>query len=380
MSFRPLEGVRVLDLTTSLAGPTCTSVLGAFGANVVKVEPVGGDEARAWGPPFEDGVGVLFLSANGSKRSLAASLSDEDSLEAVRCVADRSQVVVQSLRPGLAAERGLDAATLRARNPELVHLSISAFGTVGPLAGRPGYDPLVQAASGIMSVTGEADGPSSRVGVSLVDLTTGVWAALGVVSALGAGGGRTLDVSLYETALSLMSYHVRGYEASGVVPGRHGTAFPLIAPYQAFPTGDGELMIAVANDGLWSKLRAELELEDDPRFATNPDRVQHRDALVAQLSERFRTATTEAWVERLSAVGIPAAPVSDVAEVTSSEQTAALGLLTGLGGLPLSVDGTRVAHTSPPPALGAHTRAVLSEAGYDDAAIDALAARRVIKL
>jgi crotonobetainyl-CoA:carnitine CoA-transferase CaiB-like acyl-CoA transferase len=377
VSFRPLKGVRVLDLTTSLAGPTCTSVLGALGADVVKVEPVGGDEARAWGPPFEDGVGVLFLSANASKRSLALSLSDSESLEAVRRVAERAQVVVQSLRPGLAVERGLDAGALRARNLELVHVSISAFGSVGPLAGRPGYDPLVQAASGIISVTGEAGGPGARVGVSLVDLTTGVWAALGAVSALGAGGGHTIEVSLYETALSLMSYHLRAYEASGVVPRRHGTAFPLIAPYEAFATADGEVMIAVGNDGLWQRLRTVLDLDDDPRFATNPQRVAHRAALSELLSARFRADTTAAWVERLTTAGVPAAPVADVAQVAAAEQTLALGMLAGLGGLPLSVGGDRVSHRSPPPALGAHTREILRDVGYEDAAVDALVARGV---
>ena len=378
MTFRPLAGIRVVDVTTSLAGPTCTSVLGALGADVLKVEPPTGDEARHWGPPFEDGAGLLFLTANASKRSVAVSLREEEGREAVRRLADRADVVVQSLRPGLASERGLDAASLRVRNERLVACTISAFGTRGPLASRPGYDPLVQAASGIMSVTGEPDRPGVRVGVSVVDLTTGLWAALAILAALHAGGGRTIDVSLYETALALMAYHLRAYEATGEVPSRHGGAFPLIAPYEVFATGDGEVMIAAGNDGLWQRLRAELGLPDDERFRHNPDRVRNRRELHAALRERLATAPAGEWVERLSAVGVPAAVVADVAAVAASEQTAALGVLAGLGGLPFSADGDRVAHTAPPPALGAHTREALHEAGYSDAELDALAARRVI--
>ena len=380
MSFRPLAGVRVVDVTTSVAGPTCTSVLGALGADVVKVESLGGDEARQWGPPFQDGQGLLFTTSNASKRSLAASLRDPDGAEAVRRVADRSHVFVQSLRPGLARELGLDADTLRGRNPELVHVSISAFGTVGPLADRPGYDPLIQAAAGIISVTGEKGGRGVRVGVSLVDIGTGLWAALGALGALHAGGGRTIEVSLYETALALMAYHVRSYQVTGEELGRRfGTAFPMIVPYEAFDTADGQLMLAAGNDGLWQRLRGELDLPDEERYRTNPGRVAHRDELHETIAARLSTDTTDAWVERLAAAGVPAAPVATVAQVASSEQTLALGLLTGLGGLPLSADGERVEHTAPPPPLGAHTRAVLREAGYSDKEVDALVANETVR-
>ncbi len=380
MSFRPLAGVRVVDVTTSVAGPTCTSVLGALGADVVKVESLGGDEARQWGPPFQDGQGLLFTTSNASKRSLAASLRDPDGAEAVRRVADSSHVFVQSLRPGLARELGLDADTLRGRNPELVHVSISAFGTVGPLADRPGYDPLIQAAAGIISVTGEKGGRGVRVGVSLVDIGTGLWAALGALGALHAGGGRTIEVSLYETALALMAYHVRSYQVTGEELGRRfGTAFPMIVPYEAFDTADGQLMLAAGNDGLWQRLRGELDLPDEERYRTNPGRVAHRDELHETIAARLSTDTTDAWVERLAAAGVPAAPVATVAQVASSEQTQALGLLTGLGGLPLSADGERVEHTAPPPPLGAHTRVVLREAGYADEEVDALVANGTVR-
>ena len=232
--LRPLDGIRVVDVTSSLAGPTATQLLAALGAEVVKVEPLAGDHARVWGPPFLDGEGALFLSSNAGKRSFAVELGDPRGLQALLRLVDRADVFVQSLRPGAAERHGLGAGALRGRNLRLVYCTIGAFGASGPLRERPGYDPLLQAASGIMSVTGESGGPPVRVGVSLIDLGTGVWAALGVVSALyereGTGAGRTIDVSLYETALSLVSYQLVGYLGTGAVPGREGSAFAQIAP------------------------------------------------------------------------------------------------------------------------------------------------------
>ncbi len=386
MSFVPLAGVRVVDVTTSLAGPYCTEILGALGADVVKVEPPdGGDHARAWGPPFWNDEGVMFLAANASKRSLALALGDERGREALLRVVDGAAVFVQSLRPGLAEARGLGPDELRARNPELVYCSIGAFGRVGPLAGEAGYDPLMQASAGIISVTGEPDRPGVRVGVSLVDLGTGLWAALAVVAALHAGGGRTLDLSLYETAAALLGTPLTGYLATGEVPGRHGTAFPLIAPYQVFPTRDGELMILAANDRLYERLRDVLGLPDDERFRTNPGRVRNREALVEAISARLATEDSATWLERLRAAGIPVSPVQDVGQVAEAEQTAALGLMQDLGAyttpaLPVSADGERLRHRFAAPALGEHTADVLAEAGYSEAEIAGLAAAGVVRL
>jgi crotonobetainyl-CoA:carnitine CoA-transferase CaiB-like acyl-CoA transferase len=383
--FLPLRGKRVVDVTTSLAGPYCTEILGALGADVIKVErPDTGDEARHWGPPFWDGDGVLFLSANASKRSLALSLSG-DGVEALRRVVDGADVFVQSLRPGLADAKGLSTDVLRGRNPQLVYCSIGAFGHAGPLRSQPGYDPLMQAAAGILSVTGERGGPGVRVGVSVVDLSTGLWAAIAILAALLEGGGRTIDLSLYETAVGLVGYHVTGFLASGEAPGRHGTAFPLIVPYQVFPTLDGELMIAAANDRLYAALRDALDLPDEPRFATNPGRVRNRDEVVAAISGRTRAETTAALLERLERAGVPAAPVNDVAEVAQHPQTSALGLLQDLGAYttvppPLSFDGERLRHRAAAPQLGAHTAEVLAEAGYSAAEVDTLAAAGVIGL
>jgi crotonobetainyl-CoA:carnitine CoA-transferase CaiB-like acyl-CoA transferase len=379
-TFEPLRGVRVVDVTTSLAGPYSSEILASLGADVVKVEsPDGGDEARHWGPPFLDGEGILFLSANASKRSLALSFREERGREALLRLAEGAGVFVVSLRPGLAEQRGLGPEEVRARNPELVYCTIGAFGNRGPLRGDAGYDPLVQSFSGITSVTGESDRPGVRVGVSIVDLATGLWAALAIVSAVLAGGGRTLELSLYEVALNLLGYHVTGALATGEAPGRHGTAFPLIAPYQVLPTRDGELALAVGNDSLWTRLRSALELDEDERFATNPARVHNRTALAALVSERLRARDTDDWIAVLRAAGVPAAPVQDVLEAARHAQTDALGVLQQLGSAtvvapPLSADGERVVHRAPAPPLGAHTREVLREAGYDDETVDALIA------
>jgi crotonobetainyl-CoA:carnitine CoA-transferase CaiB-like acyl-CoA transferase len=384
-SFLPLEGVRVVDVTSSLAGPYCTEILGALGADVVKVEHPGrGDESRAWGPPFWQDGSVMFYAANLNKRSLALDLKRGGDV-LLRLVAT-ADVFLQSMRPGTATRLGFGADALRAHNPRLVYCDIGAFGRTGPLRERPGYDPLMQAFGGIISVTGEPDRPGVRVGVSLVDQGTGTWAALGILAALYAGGGRTVDVSLFETTVALLPYQVTSYLANGDVPGRHGTAFPLIAPYQVFHVGDGELMIAAGNDGLFARLCATLgldELASDARFATNPDRVRNRSELAALVEERLADERLGDVLARLTDAGIPAAPVNDVRAVAEHEQTAALGLIQPLPeatvALPLSFDGARLQHRSAPPRLGEHSDEILRGLGYDDDEIDALAAERIIR-
>jgi crotonobetainyl-CoA:carnitine CoA-transferase CaiB-like acyl-CoA transferase len=383
--FLPLEGVRVVDVTSSLAGPYCTAILGALGADVVKVEhPERGDEARAWGPPFWEDASVMFYAANLNKRSLALDVKRGG--DVLLRLIERADVFLQSLRPGTATRLGFGADELRTLNPSLVYCDIGAFGRAGPLRERPGYDPLLQAFGGIISVTGEADRPGVRVGASIVDQGTGTWAALGILAALYAGGGRTVDVSLFETVVALLPYQVTAYLADGVTPGRHGTAFPLIAPYQVFGVRDGELMIAVGNDRLFARLCEALgvpELATDTRFATNPDRLQRRDELAALLQARLTGEHRADVLARLEAAGVPAAPVNDVGQVAEHEQTAALGLIQRSPeptvALPLSFDGDRVVHRTAPPRLGEHTAEILREAGYDDDEIDRLAAERIVR-
>jgi formyl-CoA transferase/CoA:oxalate CoA-transferase len=351
-----LAGIRVVDVTSSLAGPSCTQLLAALGAEVIKVEPPGGDHARAWGPPFVNGEGAMFLASNAGKRSVVLDLATEDGREQLFRLVDGSQVLVQSLRPGAAAAHGFGPDTVRVRKPDIVYCSIGAFGTRGPLRDQPGYDPLLQAASGIMSVTGLAGEPPVRVGVSLIDLATGLWAAFGIVAALQRGGGALVEVSLYETALWLLNYQLVGYLGTGEVPGREGSAFAQIAPYQVFATADGELMIVAGNDKLFRGLCEVLGLEADERFATNPQRVERRAELAALIEGRTRAWQTSDLLDALVAAGIPASPVRDVGEAAEHEQTKALGILQQLGGFttlaqPISFDGSRLLQASPPPAL-----------------------------
>jgi crotonobetainyl-CoA:carnitine CoA-transferase CaiB-like acyl-CoA transferase len=389
--------MRAVDVTTSIAGPYCAEILGALGADVVKIErPDTGDDGRAWGPPFWSGESAMFLAVNAGKRSLAVSLADERGREAVLRLTDNADVFLQSLRPGLAERLGLGADELRRRNPSLVYCSIGAYGHVGPLSNEPGYDALMQAAGGLISMTGEPGRSGVRVGSSLIDMGTGMWAALGIAAALlereRTGAGSVVDTSLYETALGYIGYHLVGFLADGTVPTRQGTVFPMVAPYQVFPTRDGELMVAGGNDRLFALLCEVLELTElvsDERFRTNPDRVRNREELVAVVSERLRERTTADWHERLTAAGVPAAPVADVADVATSEQTQALGLLQHvehptipelrLPALPLSFDRERATHASPPPLVGEHTAEILEEVGYSAEEIAALAADGVIR-
>jgi crotonobetainyl-CoA:carnitine CoA-transferase CaiB-like acyl-CoA transferase len=310
---------------------------------------------------------------------------------------DGADVFVQSLRPGLAERLGLGPEELRRRNPRLVYCSVGAYGRVGPLADEPGYDALMQAAGGLISMTGEPGRPGVRVGSSLIDMGTGMWAALGVLAALlereRSGEGSVVDTSLYETAVGYIGYHLVGYLADGTVPTGQGTVFPMVAPYQVFPTRDGELMVAGGNDRLFASLCRVLELDElviDDRFRTNPDRVRNRDELVTIVSARLRERDSAEWQDLLAAAGVPVAPVADVADIVESLQTEALGILQPLAhesipglrlpALPLSFDQERATFRAAPPAVGEHTAEILAEAGYSADEIAALEADGVIRV
>ncbi|MBI2527970.1 MAG: CoA transferase [Candidatus Rokubacteria bacterium] len=379
----PIEGLVVADLTQNVAGPFCTQILGDMGAEVVKVERAGrGDEARAWGPPFWGGESAAFLAMNRNKRSLALDLKQPAGIEVLRRLIARADVFVQSLRPGAVRKLGLDYAGAAALNPRLVYCSVTAFGARGPLRDQPGYDPLLQAYGGLMSVNGHPDQEPARVGTSIVDMGTGMWAALGIVAALrerdATGRGVEVTTALFDTALMWMSYHAIGYLGSGELPQRCGSGSAMIVPYQAFPATDGPVMIAAGSDALFRRLAAALgapELADDLRFRDNPSRVRHRGPLVEALSARTRTHRSPELVELLRRAGVPAAPVLGVDAVMAEPQTRQSGVVVSTPhprlpdyrsiALPIEWDRMRPPVRRVPPALGEHTDEVLAWLGYD---------------
>ena len=393
----PLEGVVVADLTQNVAGPFCTQILGDMGAEVVKVERPGrGDDARAWAPPFWGAESAAFMAMNRNKKSLALDVKREGGLEVLKRLVARADVFVQSLRAGAVAELGLDFAAAAALNPRLVYCSVTAYGARGPLADRPGYDPLMQAYGGLMSVNGHPGQEPARVGTSIVDMGTGMWAALGIVAALRQrdATGRAVEVTtaLFETALMWVSYHAMGYLGSGEVPQPQGSGTAMIAPYQAFPTADGYAMIAAGSDALYGRLVRALGapgLADDPRFADNPSRVRHRAALVEALAARTRELKTVELLERLRAAGVPGAPILTVDAVLEEPQTRASGMLVAAPhprlpdyrsiGLPILWDGARPEVRRVPPRLGEHSADVLTWLGYTLDDIRALRAKGVIE-
>ncbi len=374
---RPLAGLTVLDLSRVLAGPYATQLLGDLGADVWKIERPGtGDETRAWGPPFVNGVSAYYLSVNRNKRSAALDFDDPAARAALLAAAERADVVVENFLPGELARRGLDAAALRARNPGLVVCSITGFGQDGPYAALPGYDAVLQGFVGLQSVTGEPDRPPVKVGVAVVDVMTGAHAAAAILAALvgrlrGAGGTH-LDVALFEVGVASLVNVAQAALATGEPARRHGTAHPQIVPYQTFEAADGALVVAVGNDAQWRRLCEALGmpgLAADPRFASNPGRVRHREELVGALAARFGRETREAVLARLAAARVPAGAVREVDEVMRDPALAHRDMVrrgadgTPLLALPWRANGARPPLALPPPALGAHTAEFLAPFG-----------------
>jgi len=371
-------------------------VLGDLGADVVKVEkPGSGDDTRAWAPLTPSGESAMFLAANRNKRSIAVDLDHPDGAAIVAELAARADVFVESFRPGSLERRGLDADALRRANPRLVYCSISAFGHEGPRKNEAGYDPVIQAASGMMSITGEPDGPPVRLGISPADLGAGVWAVVGILNALiqreRTGEGCLVTTSLFETATWWLSYHLVGFLAAGAAPRRWGSASPSIAPYEVFPTADGDLFVAAANDRLFRLLADTLGIPgvaDDPRFATNPSRVENVVELRGVIRRQLALRPAREWEALLRSKAIPCSPVASVADFSADPQMNALELLAPVGdpdlerlrlvAPPVAYDGRRAVEATRPPGLGEHTSAVLAELGKSETDVADLRSRGVV--
>jgi formyl-CoA transferase/CoA:oxalate CoA-transferase len=357
--------------------------LADLGADVIKVEDAKqGDDTRAWGPPFQGGEAAYFLSVNRNKRSLAVDLKNATYRDAVCRLAAEADVVVENFRPGTAARLGLGYAQVAETNPAVVFASISGYGQTGPLREEPGYDAIAQALSGIMSITGQPDGPPARFGVSGADIAAGMWATVGVLAALRqrdrTGLGQWIDVSLLDGQVAWLSYVASGFFASGEVPRRYGSAHPTIVPYQAFATSDGHIMIAAGNDGLWVRLTEALGLEHlahDSRFATNPDRVRRRDELIPLLEEALATRTAGEWSTRLAAAGIPSGRINTVDEALAHPQVTAREMVVEMEhetartvravASPIRMSGGPARKPTAPPLHGQHTEEILAALGLD---------------
>jgi crotonobetainyl-CoA:carnitine CoA-transferase CaiB-like acyl-CoA transferase len=395
--MKPLSGQRVVDLTQNVAGPYCTQILADLGAEVIKIErPGAGDDTRHWAPQVGDALSPTYATLNRGKRSLALDLDHPQGQALLRRLLRPDDIVVHSLKPGSAEQRGLGYEDLQPHCPGLIYCALSAFGNVGPLAGLPGYDPLIQAYAGIMSVNGHDGQPPARVGVSMVDMGTGLWSVIGILAALArrkdSGEGARVDTSLLETGLAWMTNPVANYSATGKLPRRMGSATAMLAPYEVFETADAHVFIGCGADRMFQKLAAALDSQDlaqDPRFARNADRVTHRDALHQAIACLTRAQTTAAVVDRLRAAGVPVSAVNDLAGLLDDPQVAALALHEPLpvpAGAPLSAVGTPIrfdgqrafaAHLSP--RVGEDTRSLLLAAGLSADEIATLAAQGAVQ-
>ena len=392
----PLEGLRVLDLTRALAGPFCAQMLGDMGADVLKVEQPGvGDNARGWGPPFQGGESSYFLSINRNKRSLALNLRDERGAEVLRRLVLQSDVLLENFVPGTLDRLGFSYQACRALKPNLIYCSISGFGQIGPERERAAYDQVMQGLGGIMSITGEVGGPPMRVGIAIADIMAGMFAAYAVQVALyhreRTGVGQMIDTSLLDGQLAMLTYQAGRYFATGEAPPSSGNQHPTIVPYGVYRASDAYFNLAVGTEDLWRRFCAALELEPlraDPRFATNRDRLAHRDQLNALLEPLFAAHTIDQIQVLMDQASVPCGAVRDLHGVFTDPQVAALGLIESLDhptagaikvvGPPYRLSETPPSVRLPPPLLGQHTDEVLRELAYDEAAIGALREARIV--
>ena len=374
----PLAGIRVLDLTRVLAGPYCTMFLGDLGAEVVKIEQPGvGDDTREWGPPFANGESAYFLCVNRNKKSLTIDFKTAEGTSLVRQLAKHADVVIENFRPGAMEQFGIGYDQLRTINPKIIYAALSGFGADGPMADMPGYDLIVQAWGGLMSITGTEESGPLKVGVAIIDLVAGLMLGKSIAAALYAreknGVGQKLDTSLLEAEVAVLINAGSNYLVSGKVPGRWGNAHPTIVPYQSFQTEDSYLVVGVASEGIWQRFCAAIgkpELARDPRFERNPDRVANRSALIPGLSEIFRSRNNETWLRLLNEAEVPCAPIQTIDEVFHSPQVLHRKMLVEvthptagtvrMAGLPVKFSETPASVRLPPPLLGEHSEQVLS--------------------
>ena len=374
----PLEGITVLDLTRVLSGPYCTMMLGDMGARVIKIEQPGkGDDTRAWGPPFQHGESTYFLSINRNKESVTLNLKHPGGRRVLDRLLDTADVLVENFRPGTLERMGLGPDDLAKRCPRLVYCSVSGFGHTGPRRLQPGYDAVMQAEGGLMSITGPTEGPGFRLGIAITDIVSGMFAAFGVAMALLArhqsGRGQFVDVGMFDAVAALLTYQAGIHFATGESPPRIGNRHPTIVPYESFETGDGELVVAAGNDQLWKRFCGVIGLDalaEDPRFAKNQDRVGARDELRLILVERLRTKSAAEWIERLQASGVPCGAVRNLEQVFADPQLIERAMVVALEhpvagaikalGVPIKLADTPGEVRTAPPVLGQHTDAVLS--------------------
>lgn len=376
--MQPLSGIRILDLTRIVSGPFATMLLGDLGAEIIKIEePGSGDESRTYGPPFINGESAYFLSVNRNKKSCAINLKTPEGIALIKELALKSDVIIENFRPGTLKKFGINYDELKTQNPGLIYCAITGFGQTGPDSHRPGYDLIIQGESGVMDITGDPNGPPTKVGTSIADLLTGQFASQGVLAALversRTGVGRRVEVAMYDCLASLLTFNAGGYFATGNIPKRKGNVHPSIVPYETFETSDGWINIGVANDKFWGsfcKIIDRLDLQNDPRFAKASDRVKNRNDLLPEIKAIIKKNTRANWMQLLDKAGIPSGMIKTVGEVCDSEQLVSRGMILNMphptaGNVknidsPLRFDDKNDELHSAPPVLGQHTREILA--------------------
>ena len=395
--MKPLEGIRVLDLTRALAGPFCTLMLGDYGADVIKIEiPGAGDDTRHWGPPFVGEESAYFLSINRNKRSLTLNFKNPEAIKIFLQLAKDADVIVENFTPGVMARFGLDYETVKGVNPKIVYCSISGFGQTGPYQSRPAYDQIMQGISGIMSITGEPDGEPQKVGIAVTDIGAGMWSAFAVMTAIfhreQKGEGQYIDISMMDAQVAWLTYQAATYFANEEPPKRLGAAHPTLVPYQAFMCEDGKYInVAVGSERIWDRFCQGMkmpEMKENPEYATNGDRVRNRGEIVPNLQKIFLTRPVNDWVQDLQEFNVPCGPINDLADVFSDPQLLHRKMFVEMAhptlgsikqtGLPIKFSVTPGALDRHPPLLGEHNGELLEELGYSEADIQRFTEQEVI--